>query len=139
MAHWIKILEDRKQYIVNLDRIAAFCAEPNQRIKFWLPDSGQPIIIHGQSNPDVYQMLCNYIDKTLSKVTHAYWIRIEYERKEYLINLDRIHTFACDAGKRITFWLPDGVEPIILNPQSYPEVYHQVQDYIRNTTGYSLP
>ncbi len=139
MAYWIKISEDRKEYIVNLDRIGAFCVEPNQRIKFWLPDSGQPIVVNGQSNPEVYQMLCNYIDKTLSQVTHDYWIRIEYERKEYLINLARIHTFTCDTGKRITFWLPDGVEPIILNPQTYPEVYHQVQDYIRTTTGYSLP
>ncbi|EAW33852.1 hypothetical protein [Lyngbya sp. PCC 8106] len=139
MAHWIKILEDRKQYIVNLDRIGAFCAEANQRIKFWLPDSGQPLVVSGLANPEVYQILWNYIEKIIAPVSQNYWIRLEYERKEYLINLSRIQAFACDAGKRITFWLPDGVEPIILNPQTYPEVYHQVQEYIRNTTGYSLP
>ena len=139
MAYWIKISEDRKQYIVNLERIGAFCAEANQRIKFWLPDSGQPLVVNGQANPDVYQMLSNYIDKITSQGIPNNWIRVEYERKEYLINLNRIHAFTCDTGKRITFWLPDGVEPIILNPQSYPEVYHQVQEYIRTTTGYSLP
>ncbi|WP_413167159.1 hypothetical protein ACL6C3_10725 [Capilliphycus salinus ALCB114379] len=139
MAYWIKISEDRKQYIVNLERIGAFCAEANLRIKFWLPDSGQPVVVNGQANPDVYQMIWNYIDKIITQVTPSYWIRIEYERKQYLINLHRINAFTCDSGNRITFWLPDSLEPIILNPQSYPEIYHQVQDYIRTTTGYSLP
>ncbi|MEL7037518.1 MAG: hypothetical protein AAFO04_18125 [Cyanobacteria bacterium J06592_8] len=139
MTYWIKILEDRKQYIVNLERIGAFCAEANQRIKFWLPDSGQPVVVTSQANPDVYQILQNYIDKTLSTVSPHYWIRLEYERKEYLINLDRIQAFSCDTGKRITFWIPDSVEPIILNPQTNPEAYHQIQEFIRTTTGYSLP
>ncbi|MDY7019891.1 MAG: hypothetical protein SWJ54_00835 [Cyanobacteriota bacterium] len=139
MAYWIKILEDRKQYIVNLDRIGAFCAEANQRIKFWLPDCGQPVVVNSQANPDVYQTLQNYIDKTLSTVSPNDWIRLEYERKQYLVNLDRIQAFSCDTGKRITFWIPDSVEPIILNPQTNPEAYHQIQEFIRTTTGYSLP
>ena len=139
MAYWIKISEDRKQYLVNLERIGAFCAETNQRIKFWLPDSGQPLVINEQTNPKVYQALWNYLDKIVPQMIPACWIRIEYERKEYLINLHRIHTFTCDSGQRITFWLPDGVEPIILSPQTYPDAYHQVQEYIRTTTGYSLP
>ncbi|MGF1494006.1 MAG: hypothetical protein ACFBSC_16440 [Microcoleaceae cyanobacterium] len=151
MAYWIKLNDGQKQYLVNLERVGAFCAESNQRIKFWLPDSGQPIIIPAQSRPEEFQKLCHYlesitsdlIDSDTNVVTSAIddnrWIKIHYERREYFVNLNRIQSFACDQGKRITFWLPDSMEPIILSPQSYPEVYQKVQAYIEATTGYTLP
>ncbi len=139
MADWIKILEDRKQYIVNLERLDAFCFEPNKRVKFWLPDSGQPIVVSGYSNPEAYRQLLEYINLTLTQASRACWIKINYERRDYMINLARIQAFSCDTGQRITFWLPNGVEPIVLSPQGNPEAYQAVQNYISRVTGYSVP
>ena len=139
MADWIKILEDKKQYIVNLERLDAFCFEPNKRVKLWLPESGQPIVVNGYSNPEAYRQLLEYINLTLNQASRACWIKINYERKDYLINLARIHAFSCDTGHRITFWLPNGVEPIVLSPKSDPEAYQAIQNYISRVTGYSIP
>ncbi|MGL5081414.1 MAG: hypothetical protein ACRC8A_07995 [Microcoleaceae cyanobacterium] len=138
MAYWVKITDDQKQYFVNLEQVGAFCTEFNKRIKFWLPDIGQPIIVNNQSNPEEYQKLWHYLALITDQTSPTYWLKIHYERRDYIINLDRVYAFSYDQGKRITFWLPDGVEPIILNSQSYAEAYQKVQDYVERTTGYTL-
>lgn len=68
----------------------------------------------------------------------AYWIRVNYERNEYVIDLDRLSAFTCAPNGKITFWLPNSAIPIILNPQSDPEGYQRVQDYIQHVTAQSL-
>ncbi len=139
MAYWIKILHDRSTYVVDLDSLSAFCLGNNQRIQFWLPDSGQPIIVNLQSNPDVYHKIVEYIKKTTTQPLTKWWVTIDYDRHQYVIDLNRINTFTCDCSKRITFWLPNSQEAIIINPNSNPEDYCKVQEYINRTTGYSLP
>ncbi|NJK37134.1 MAG: hypothetical protein HC920_04795 [Oscillatoriales cyanobacterium SM2_3_0] len=136
MAYWVKIIDDQKQYLVNLERVGAFCTESNKRIRFWLPETGQPIIINAQSNPNDYEKLWHYLDLIASQVSPTFWIKIYYERRNYLINLERVHTFVCDQGQRITFWLPDALEPIVLSPQSYPEIYQDIQNHIERVTGH---
>lgn len=61
----------------------------------------------------------------------AYWIKIDYERSKYLIDLDRITAFSCQSNKRITFWLPNSSQPIILNKQSGEHDYQLVLKYIK--------
>ena len=67
-----------------------------------------------------------------------YWIRVNYERNEYIVDLERISAFACAPNGRITFWLPDGGIPIIINKQSNQEGYYQVLDYVQRLSDHLL-
>ena len=62
----------------------------------------------------------------------AYWIKIDYERSKYLIDLDRITAFSCQSNKRLTFWLPNSSQPIILHKQSCEYEYQLVLEYIKD-------
>lgn len=68
----------------------------------------------------------------------AYWIRINYDRHEYVIDLDRISAFASAPNGKITFWLPNSAHQIIINQQNDPEGYHQVLDYVKQVSAHSL-
>ena len=139
MAYWVKVLYERKKYVVNFDRINAFCYEQNGRVTFWLPDSAIPIVINPQSNPQDYQKILKYIERVTGlELEDAYWVKIIYENNEYVINLTCISSFCQEANGRITFWLPDGTIPIIINPASNPESYEKVLQYVQKATGYSL-
>ncbi len=140
MAYWIKINYERREYVVNLECVKVFCYEQNGRLTFWLPDSAIAIVINPQTNSPDYQKISQYVQQiTVSKLENNHWVKIHYDRNEYLINLDCISSFCYEpSNKRITFWLPDGTIPIIINPVSNPKSYEQVVTYIKNTTGYSL-
>lgn len=139
MAYWIKISYDRKEYVIDLERVSAFAYEPNSRITFWLPDSAFPIVISPQAHPDAHQTLITFIEKVTGIAFEAYWVKIDYERNEYLINLKGISAFSYEQNGRITFWLPDGAIPIVINPQTNREAHEKVMNYIRQATGVSLP
>jgi len=68
----------------------------------------------------------------------AYWIKVSYERNDYVVDLDRLSAFACAPNGKITFWLPNSTLPIIINQQSNPEGYQQVLDYIQQVSAHSL-
>ncbi|MBD0344937.1 MAG: hypothetical protein ICV63_08990 [Coleofasciculus sp. Co-bin14] len=68
----------------------------------------------------------------------AYWIKVNYDRNEYVVDLDRLSAFACAPNGKITFWLPNSAFPIILNQQSDPDGYQQVMDYVQNVAVHSL-
>ena len=65
----------------------------------------------------------------------AYWIKILYERDIYTIDLDAIGVFSFSSNRRINFWLPDGGLLICIHPQSNPDAYQQVFDYIQRIYG----
>lgn len=137
MAHWVKIRYERNEYVINFERVTAFCYEKNGRITFWLPDSAIPVVINPQSNLEDYQKISQYIEKiTGLEVEKGYWVRISYERNEYVINLECISSFCQEPNGRITFWLPDSTIPIIINPVSNPQSYHKVVEYIQNIIGF---
>ncbi|MBD2359733.1 MULTISPECIES: hypothetical protein [unclassified Anabaena] len=139
MTYWVKIIYERKQYVINFDRVNAFCYEKNGRVTFWLPDSAIPIVIIPQNNLADYQKILDYLDKVTGlEVENAYWVKIFYERNEYVINLNCISSFCQETNGRITFWLPDGTIPIVINPASNPESYNKVLQYVQKTTGYSF-
>lgn len=139
MAYWVKILYDRKEYVINFESVNAFCYEKNGRVTFWLPDSAIPIVINPQTNSDDYHKILEYLEKVTGlEVENAHWVKINYERNEYVINLNCISSFCQEANGRITFWLPDGTIPIIINPVSNPDSYGKVLDYVQRTTGYSF-
>ncbi|MDZ8024979.1 MAG: hypothetical protein RMY36_022950 [Nostoc sp. SerVER01] len=139
MTYWVKILYERKEYVVNFERVHAFCYERNGRVTFWLPDSAIPIVINPQNNLEDYQKVLDYLEcVTELELNHAYWVKIIYEKNEYVINLDCISSFCHEPNGRITFWLPDGTIPIIINPVSNPESYEKVVKYVEKATGYFL-
>jgi hypothetical protein len=139
VAYWVKILYERKEYVVNFDRVNAFCYEKNGRVTFWLPDSAIPIVINPQSNLEDYQKVLDYLKcVTELEIENAYWVKIFYENNEYVINLTCISSFCQESNGRITFWLPDGTIPIVINPVSNPDSYQKVLQFVQKTTGYSL-
>lgn len=139
VAYWVKLVYERNTYLVDLESISAFSSESNKRITFWLPNSSQPLIIHYQTHPEAYKQILEYLKKTLERPSREGWIKIGYERNDYFIDLNRISSFACEPNGRITFWLPESTKDIIINPQSNPEAYQKLQDYIKHRTGLSLP
>ncbi|MCF4965951.1 MULTISPECIES: hypothetical protein [Nostocales] len=139
MAYWVKVFYERKEYVINFDRVNAFCYEKNGRVTFWLPDSAIPVVINPQSNLEDYQKILDYIEKVTGlEVENAYWVKILYERNEYVINLNCISSFCQEQNGRITFWLPDGTIPIVINPVNNPESYNKVLQFVQKTTGYSF-
>ncbi|MBE9198226.1 MULTISPECIES: hypothetical protein [unclassified Nodularia (in: cyanobacteria)] len=139
MAYWVKILYDRKKYVVNFDRVNAFCYEKNGRVTFWLPDCAIPIVLNPQTHLEEYQKIKEYIQSVTGlELEDAYWVKIIYEQKEYIINLTCISSFCQETNGRITFWLPDGTIPIIISPVSNPESYEKVLKFVQKSTGYSL-
>ncbi|PLZ91631.1 hypothetical protein CEN45_00730 [Fischerella thermalis CCMEE 5198] len=140
MAYWVKISYERKEYVVNFERVSAFCYEQNGRVTFWLPDCAIPIVINPQSNQQDYQKILEYIQYiTEAQLENSYWVKIYCERNEYVINLNCISSFCYEPPNgRITFWLPDGIIPIIINPVSNPESYEKVVNHIQKTTGHFL-
>ncbi len=139
MAYWIKINYDRETYLIDLDSISAFASGLNKRITFWLPNHGKQIIINYNNDPNNYEDILAYIQKITLHRVNNYWIKIVYDRHEYIIDLNRLTTFVCDSSQRILFWLPDSQESIIINPQTNAEAYSKILDFINQQTGYSLP
>ncbi|KAB8330433.1 hypothetical protein SD80_031780 [Scytonema tolypothrichoides VB-61278] len=68
----------------------------------------------------------------------AYWVKIIYERNEYIINLKQITAFCHERNGRITFWLPDSASSIVINRQSNQEDYQKILDYVEHLTGLGL-
>ena len=141
MAYWIKINYERSEYIVDLNHLSAFACAPNGKITFWLPNSAIPIVINQQSDRDGYQKLLDYIKQIQDMSKNSEWepwIKINYERNDYIINLNCISSFCHGPNFRITFWLPDSSIPIIINQQKDPDTYQKILDYIERKTGYQL-
>ncbi|MDF5709857.1 MAG: hypothetical protein PUP90_19865 [Nostoc sp. S4] len=139
MTYWVKILYERKEYVVNFERVHAFCYERNGRVTFWLPDSAIPIVINPQSNLEDYQKVLNYLEcVTELELNYSHWVKIIYEKNEYIINLDCISSFCHEPNGRITFWLPDATIPIIISSINNPESYQKVVKYVEKATGYFL-
>ena len=51
----------------------------------------------------------------------AYWIKMNYERETYLVDLDSVSAFASGFNKRIAFWLPANGKQMIINHQINPK------------------
>ena len=142
MTHWIKVNYNRNAYIIDIESVAAFCLSKNGKLTFWLPDGGLPIFLHPQSNSEAYQTVTNYLKNivaTQNRHRNAYWLKIDYDRDEYVINLNCISAFSREpSGGRISFWLPHSdKQPIVLHPESNKQAYHLIQDYIQKKTGLS--
>ncbi|NMG09124.1 hypothetical protein [Brasilonema sp. UFV-L1] len=140
MSYWVKIFYERNEYVINFERVTAFCREQNGRITFWLPDCAIPIVINLKSNPEDYQKILNFVEQVKELgFEKSYWVKILYERNEYIINLNCISSFRYEPNNgRITFWLPNSTVSIIIHPLNNPESYTKILEYIQQTTGYIL-
>lgn len=141
VAYWSKITYEKNTYIIDLDTISAFSSEPdNKRITFWLPNSSLPIILNPQGNSEAYKQILDYLKKTIERNSKGSWIKINYDRKEFAIDLSRISSFACEQnGRLISFCLPDSATNIIIMREGNSDTYVKIQEYIKNITGHSLP
>ncbi len=63
MAYWIKLTYDRNTYLVDLDRVSAFCYMQNGRISFSAMDGTVTIVINQQSDANTYQAILDYVEK----------------------------------------------------------------------------
>jgi hypothetical protein len=139
VAYWIKVNHERNEYVVDLDRLSAFVCSPNGKITFWLPNSSLPIILNQQGNPDGYQQVLDYVQQVSTYSLSGSWIQINYERNDYVIDLNRISSFCYSPSGRITFWLPDSSIPIIINEQKDPDTYLKLIEFIKRKTGHLIP
>jgi len=64
VSYWMKLIYDRNTYIIDLERISAFCHTPNGRISFSVLDGNTTIVITQQSDPKTYQTILDYIETT---------------------------------------------------------------------------
>jgi hypothetical protein len=139
VAYWVKILYDRKTYIINFDNVNAFCCEQNGRITFWLPDSAIPIVLTPQAHLEDYEKLQQYLQYVSGlEIENSYWVKINYQQRDYVINLTTISSFCQEPNGRITFWLPDGSIPIIIHPLGNPEAHKKVLKFVESFTGHCL-
>lgn len=67
MAHWVKIPYERNHYVIDMERIAAFCCAPNGKITFSLPDGNTTLILTANANPEAYQMVRHYIEHAIGQ------------------------------------------------------------------------
>lgn len=139
MAYWIVITYERNEYAIDLDRLGAFACSPSGKITFWLPNSAFPIVLNKQSNPDSYQQVLDYIQQVSSFSLSGSWIQINYEREEYIIDLNRISSFCHSPRGSLTFWLPDSAIPIIINEPNDPDTYQKIIEFIKRKTGHYFP
>jgi hypothetical protein len=128
---------ERNEYLVDLDRISAFACAPNGRITFWLPDGAMAIVIAQQTDAEGYHQVLNYIEQISVQSLAASWLRVNYERSEYVVDLNRLSSFCYSPGK-LKFWLPDSSIPIIINKQNDPDSYQKLLNYIQRKTGHTL-
>jgi hypothetical protein len=63
VAYWIKLTYDRNTYLVDLERVSAFCYMQNGRISFSVMDGTVTIVINQQSDPSTYQAILDYVEK----------------------------------------------------------------------------
>ena len=115
MAYWSKFTYEKSTYIIDLDTISAFSSElDNKRITFWLPNSSLPIILNPQGNHEAYKQVLDYLKKTIDRNSKGSWIKINYDRKEFAIDMNRISSFVCEQnGRLISFFLPDSGTNIV--------------------------
>ncbi|MEB3342401.1 hypothetical protein [Okeania sp.] len=141
VAYWIKINYERNIYLIDIDSITAFFCQENKRITFWLPNSSQEITLNKQNCEHDYQSVLFYLKKKIEtgeQTNNEWWVKIIYERQEWLIDLSCITTFVGEPNGRITFWLPDSKKDIIINPNRDKEAYQKVSEFIKKVTGCSL-
>jgi hypothetical protein len=70
--------------------------------------------------------------------TVTYWIKINYDRNVYVIDLNRVSAFAYEPNGKLKFWLPDNGFPIILNPQGHADAHKRVLTYIEEVKGHAF-
>ncbi len=139
MTYWVKVDYERKKFVVDLERISSFVCAPNGRITFWLPDSSIPVIINKNTHPDDYNQVIEYINQLFGSPFGGAWLRLFYERNEFVIDLSKISSFCYSERDKITFWLPDSATPIVISKQNDPNDYQRLLDFVSTKTGYSLP
>jgi hypothetical protein len=130
VSHWIQFSYERQDYLVDLTSIRFFARDASQRISFWLPDSAMPIVLMPHDHPDTYQQVLAFIDRRRDFHPNAYWVKLLYDRRDYFINLSAVRAFARQSSGRLTFWLPDNGQDIVLHPVVNAEAYQLVNDYI---------
>lgn len=130
VSHWIQFSYERQDYLVDLTSIRFFARDASRRISFWLPDSAMPIVLMPHDHPETYQQVLAFIDRRLDAYPSAYWVKLLYDRRDYFINLSAVRAFARQSSGRLTFWLPDNGQDIVLHPMVNAEAYQLVSDYI---------
>ncbi len=134
MNLWLTINYERSRYLVNLERISVFCQKNNGKITFWLPESGIAINLNRYIDFGAHHKIVNYIKNLPMDSDSSSWVKLTYERDQYVINLESISSFCFSDNDRLTFWLPDSSIPIIISRRGDPEGYQKVINFLKQKT-----
>jgi hypothetical protein len=138
VAYWIKIEFERNQYVVDLDQISTFICHHQGKIDFCLPYTSQTIVVNYHNRAEDYQEIIAYINQLTNHSLMSNWIKIFYERKEYIIDLDRVGSFCYSQRGKISFWLQGINTPIILTPETDENSYYKILNFVKEKTGQSF-
>ncbi len=136
MTDWLTFNYERSDYWVNLHTVHAFRLADDGRITFWLRDSGIPIVLQAPLQPQAYarvQAYCQRLPEAIATPplpATAHWLNITYDRAHYLVDMGAVTAYSRAENGRITFWLPDNGQPIILHPKQDQPAYSDVAAYL---------
>ncbi|MEB3273821.1 MAG: hypothetical protein ACO4CG_04450 [Prochlorothrix sp.] len=134
MSYWVKLRDERQTYVVNLDQVNAFTFIEHGRVSFFVAGNPQEIVLTVKSNPHEYRLVLAYV-RTLSDGTvPGHWITLKYDRVILVFNLHHIHSFCVlDSGK-LSFFLPDSSQEIVLQENPHGEVYRRIYRYVQQVS-----
>jgi len=138
VAYWLKIEFERNQYVVDLDQINAFICHPQGKIDFYLPHTSVLIVINYHNRPDDYYEIISYLNQITNHSLMGNWLKFLYERKEYIIDLNRLGSFCYSKQGKISFWLPGITTPLIITQEADNQTYAKILNFIERKTGQSL-
>jgi len=135
VAYWIKIEFERNEYLVDLDSISTFICHPQGKIDFYLPYTSVMIVVNYYNRPDDYYEIFSYLNQISNHSLMGHWLKFPYERKEYIIDLNRIATFCYAKQEKISFWVCGQSNPIVITKESDENTYHKLLNFIEQKTG----
>ena len=138
VAYWIKIEFERNEYVVDLDQVNTFVCHPHKKIDFYLPNTSQMIVINYYNHSEDYKKIIDYINHITDHSVVGNWIKFLYERKEYVVDLNRIASFCYSPQEKISFWLPGVNTPIILTKEADKIGYSKILNFVKDKTGQSF-
>jgi hypothetical protein len=136
VADWLSFNYERSDYWVNLHTVHTFRLAEDGRMTFWLRDSGIPIVLQAPLQPQAYarvQAHCQQLSGAIATQPPpptVHWLTMAYDRAHYWVDLGAVSAYSRAENGRITFWLPDNGQPIILHPKQDQPAYDDVVAYL---------
>lgn len=134
MSYWVKLREERQTYVVNLDQVRAFTFIEHGRVSFFVAGNPQEIVLTVKSNPHEYRLVLAYVRSLSDGAVAGNWVTLKYDRDIVVFNLQSIHSFRLLASGKLSFFLPDSAQEIVLQEGTHGNVYRKVLRYVQQVS-----